>query len=76
MDNSQVQLVETNNYSIDELENLDINSDFLDVIQTTSLISKVNKVEKKELVNIDFPTIPKFDHLDQNVNEKKISSFL
>ena len=41
-----------------------------------SLISKVNKVEKKELVNLDFPTIPKFDHLDQNVNEKKISSFL
>ncbi len=36
-----------------------------------SLISKVNKVEKKELVNLDFPTIPKFDHLDQNVNEKK-----
>ena len=43
MDNSQVQLVETDNYSIDELENLDINSDFLDVTQPTSLISKVIK---------------------------------
>ena len=43
MDNSQVQLVETNNYSIDELENLDINYDFLNVTQPTSLISKVIK---------------------------------
>ena len=43
MDNSQIQLVETNNYSIDELENLDINYDFLNVTQPTSLISKIIK---------------------------------
>lgn len=43
MDNSQVQLVETNNYSIHELENLDINYDFLDATQPISLISKVIK---------------------------------
>ncbi len=41
-----------------------------------SLISKVNKVEKKKLINIDFPTIPKFDFLEHDVKEKKISSFL
>ncbi len=41
-----------------------------------SLISKVKKVEKKKLINIDLPTIPKFDLLNHNINEKKISSFL
>ncbi len=41
-----------------------------------SLISKVNKVEKKELININFPTIPKFDLLQYDVKGKKISSFL
>ncbi len=40
------------------------------------LISKVNKAEKKRLVNLDFPTIPKFDLLDHSLNEKKISTFL
>ena len=41
-----------------------------------TLISKVNKIEKKKLVNIEFPTIPKFDYLDHNLIEKKRSAFL
>ncbi len=40
------------------------------------LISQVKKLEKKELVNLDFPTIPKFDLLDHNLIEKKVSAFL
>ncbi len=40
------------------------------------LISKVNKIEKQRLVNIDFPTIPKFDFLDHNLIEQKRSAFL
>ncbi len=40
------------------------------------LISKANKIEKKRLINIDFPTIPKFDYLDHNLIEQKRSAFL
>ena len=40
------------------------------------LISEVKKIERKELINLDFPLIPKFDLLDHNLIEKKISAFL
>ena len=40
------------------------------------LISEVKKIERKELINLDFPVIPKFDLLDHNLIEKKVSAFL
>ena len=40
------------------------------------LIYKANKIEKKRLINLDFPTIPKFDFLDHSLIEQKRSAFL
>ena len=40
-----------------------------------NLISKANKIDKNELINIDFPTIPKFDNLNYNVKGKKFHLF-
>ncbi len=40
------------------------------------LIAKVDPVNKKKNVNIDFPTIPKFDQLSVNIEERGPSAFL
>ncbi len=40
------------------------------------LIAKVDPIKKNVNINIDFPTIPKFDHLDTNINERGASAFL
>ncbi len=40
------------------------------------LISKVDPIKKNKNINIDFPTIPKFDHLKTNIEERGKSAFL
>ena len=40
------------------------------------MIAKVDPVKKNKLVNIDFPTIPKFDKLGSEVHNRGTSSFL
>ncbi len=40
------------------------------------LIAKVDPVGKNKNINIDFPTIPKFDQLHVNIEEKGPSAFL
>ena len=40
------------------------------------LIAKVDPVNKKKNINIDFPTIPKFDQLNANIEERGPSAFL
>ena len=40
------------------------------------LIAKVDPVNKNKNINIDFPTIPKFDQLNANIKERGPSAFL
>ena len=40
------------------------------------LITKVDPIKKNKNINIDFPTIPKFDRLDTNIEERGTSAFL
>ena len=40
------------------------------------LIAKVDPVNKNKNINIDFPTIPKFDQLNANIEERGPSAFL
>ena len=40
------------------------------------LISKVDPINDNKHINIEFPTIPKFDHLDIDINERSSSAFL
>ncbi len=40
------------------------------------LIAKVDPVKKNKNINIDFPTIPKFDQLNTNIEERGTSAFL
>ena len=40
------------------------------------LIAKVDPVNKNKKINIDFPTIPKFDQLNINIEERGPSAFL
>ena len=40
------------------------------------LIAKVDPVNKNKNINIDFPTIPKFDQLNINIEERGPSAFL
>ena len=40
------------------------------------LIAKVDPVKKNKNINIDFPTIPKFDQLNANIEERGPSAFL
>ena len=40
------------------------------------LIAKVDPVNKNKNINIDFPTIPKFDQLNANIQERGPSAFL
>ena len=40
------------------------------------LIAKVDPVNKNKNINIDFPTIPKFDQLNTNIEERGPSAFL
>ncbi len=41
-----------------------------------NLITKVKKLKKKKIVNLEFPTIPKFDLLNHDLIDKKCSAFL
>ena len=40
------------------------------------LIAKVDPIKKNKNINIDFPTVPKFDHLDTKIEERSASAFL
>ena len=40
------------------------------------LIAKVDPVNKNKNINIDFPTVPKFDQLNDNIEERGPSAFL
>ena len=40
------------------------------------LIAKVDPINKNKNINIDFPTIPKFDHLNAKIEERGPSAFL
>ena len=40
------------------------------------LIAKVDPINKNKNINIDFPTIPKFDQLNANIEERSPSAFL
>ena len=40
------------------------------------LIAKVDPVNKNKNINIDFPTVPKFDQLNANIEERGPSAFL
>ncbi len=40
------------------------------------LISKVDPVKNKKFIDIEFPTIPKFDHLNCNISDRSPSAFL
>ena len=40
------------------------------------LISKVDPINNKKHIDIEFPTIPKFDHLDIDIGERGPSAFL
>ncbi len=40
------------------------------------LISKVDPVYNNKHIDIEFPTIPKFDHLDIDINKRNSSAFL
>ena len=40
------------------------------------LIAKVDPINKNQNINIDFPTIPKFDQLNTNIEERGPSAFL
>ena len=68
MDNSQVQLIETDNYSVDELENLNINSDFLEGSRLTNSISKIIKTSKG--TDIQFRIIE--DYRIEKVNSDRV----
>ena len=40
------------------------------------LISKVDPVKNNKYIDIEFPTIPKFDHLDFHISDRSSSAFL
>ena len=40
------------------------------------LISKVDPVKNNKYIDIEFPTIPKFDHLDCHISDRSPSAFL
>ena len=40
------------------------------------LISKVDPVKKNKFIDIEFPTIPKFDHLNCHISDRSPSAFL
>ncbi|MDC0226930.1 tRNA (N6-isopentenyl adenosine(37)-C2)-methylthiotransferase MiaB [Alphaproteobacteria bacterium] len=40
------------------------------------LIAKVDPIKKNNQINIDFPTIPKFDYLESEINKRGPSAFL
>ena len=40
------------------------------------LISKVDPVKNNKLIDIEFPTIPKFDHLNCHISDRSPSAFL
>ncbi len=40
------------------------------------LIAKVDPYNKNKNINVDFPTIPKFDKLDTDIQERSFSAFL
>ena len=40
------------------------------------LISKVDPVKNNKYIDIEFPTIPKFDHLDYHISDRSPSAFL
>ena len=40
------------------------------------LISKVDPVKNNKFIDIEFPTIPKFDHLDCHISDRSPSAFL
>ena len=40
------------------------------------LITDLDNIKKKKIINIEFPTIPKFDNLDHSLIERKNSALL
>ena len=40
------------------------------------LITKVDPIKNKKYIDIEFPTIPKFDHLDYHISDRGPSAFL
>ena len=40
------------------------------------LITKVDSIKNKKYIDIEFPTIPKFDHLDCHISDRSPSAFL
>ena len=40
------------------------------------MIKKVKSLQKKQSININFPTIPKFDHLNHGLIKNKITSYV
>ena len=40
------------------------------------LISRVDPIKNNKHINIEFPTVPKFDHLDVNIYDRSPSAFL